>query len=60
MKNKTISCIMLPKCKNDKTYVGKQGKKNVSLSYTLQSNSKKQSSDHNDVQVETPKINIKK
>ena len=57
MKSKTNSCITPPKHKNNKTYVGMQGKKNVSLSYTLRSNSKKQSSDHNHVQVETPKIN---
>ncbi len=47
---------MLPKRK-DKTYVGKQGKKNVTLSYTLRSSSKKESSDDNHVQVETPNIN---
>ena len=53
IKSKTVPRITLPKCK-DKTYVGKQGKKNVTLSYTLRSSSKKESSDDNHVQVETP------
>jgi len=55
-KRKTVSCVTPPKRK-EKTYVGKQGKKNVMLSYTLRSSSKKESSDDNHVQVETPKIN---
>ncbi len=40
MKCKTVSRITPPKRNDNMTYVGKRGKKNVSLSYTLRSNSK--------------------
>ena len=51
----TVARITPPKLK-DKTYVGKRGKKNVTLSYTLRSNSKKESSENNHVPVETSNI----
>jgi len=50
--SKTVTRITPPKRK----IVRKRGKKNVPLSYTLRSSSKKESSDHNDVQVETRNI----